>query len=119
MSNKDLPVIVYKLLAYIYTCMQNEVAPTVEQAKKLCEANDTMFETAVSEAVSNGFLNGASSKFYYSGPEVSFSNPRLTLAGVEFLLENSSMQKAKSIAGRAFEIALEQVISMCVKASTM
>ncbi len=112
MAKDDLPVIIYKLLEYIYACMKGEIEPTVEQAKELCACNETMFDAAVVEAIDNGFVRGIERKFYYSGPEILFSAARLTLKGSEYLLENSTMSRAKDIAGEAFRVALTQAIAI-------
>lgn len=116
MSNNDLPVVLYKLLAYIYECMKNDVIPTVEQAQKLCATNETMFDAAVCEAIEGGFMRGADRTFYYTGPEYNFNNARLTLEGSTFLLENSTMSKAKKAAGETFQTVLGQVIAIASKA---
>ena len=116
MSNNDLPVVLYKLLAYIYECMKNDVIPTVEQAKKLCAANETMFDAAVCEAIEGGYVRGIDREFYYTGPEINFDNARLTLDGSTFLLENSTMSKAKELAGEAFQTILSQVIAVAARA---
>lgn len=116
MSNNDLPVVLYKLLAYIYECMKNDVIPTVEQAKKLCAANETMFDAAVCEAIEGGYVRGIDREFYYTGPEINFDNARLTLEGSTFLLENSTMNKAKELAGDTFQTILSQVIAVAARA---
>lgn len=116
MASNDLPVVLYKLLAYIYECMKNDVVPTVPQAKKLCVASETMFDAAVCEAMENGLVRGIDRAFYYTGPEINFDNARLTLEGSTFLLENSTMAKAKKVAGDTFQTILAQVVATATRA---
>lgn len=112
MANDDLPVVIYKLLAYIYECMKKDVIPTVNQARKLCAVNETMFDSAVCEAIENGFVRGIDRTFFYTGTEIRFDNARLTLDGSTYLLENSTMHKAKKTAGEAFQVILSQIVAI-------
>lgn len=118
MSKKDLPVIVYKILAYIYECMKAEAQANVSEARRLCACNNVMFGTAVEEIVANGYAKGIEIEHYYDGPEVSFSDARLTLSGSDFLLNNSTMHKAKEVAGTVFQVALSQVTQAATKVAT-
>lgn len=110
MSSNDLPVIVYKILAYIYESMKAGVEPTAQEARRLCACNDMMFESAIAEIAEAGYARGIRAEFYYSGPEVSFERARLTLDGSDYLLNNSTMAKAKAAAGGLFQSVLSQTV---------
>ncbi|MCI8469354.1 MAG: hypothetical protein HFJ75_07725 [Eggerthellaceae bacterium] len=118
MASDDLPVIVYKILAYLYECMKHELPPSVSQAKELCEANDTMFAAAAKAATEKGYASGIECKRYITGgSEVVFKGASVTLDGVEYLQENSTMRKAASVAGSAFRVALDVAMQALMRAT--
>lgn len=118
MASDDLPVIVYKLLAYIYECMKREAVPTEAQARELTQANDTMLYAAVEAALSKGLLSGVEIKRYFDGgARLVFSDAMLTLDGAEYLLENSTMQKAANVAGAVWTATMEAAVQAVAKVS--
>lgn len=108
MSNDDLPVILYKLLAYLYECMKRELPPSESQARDICGANATMLAAAAQSAVDKGLATGITVKRYYDGERaVRFEDAMLTADGAEYLIENSTMKKAREVAGSVFQAALD------------
>lgn len=117
MSRDDLPVVLYKILAYVYECMKRGTIPTMTDVRKLCEVNDSMISAALSEAIDESFLKGVKEKHYWSGSEYDLTSARLTLKGSEYLLENSTMEKSRKLLGEPFQIILSQVVGIAAKAA--
>ena len=115
MSNDDLPVILYKLLAYLYECMKRELS----QARDICGANATMLAAAAQSAVDKGLATGITVKRYYDGERaVRFEDAMLTADGAEYLIENSTMRKAKEVAGSVFQAALDVAMATLGRIAT-
>ena len=96
MAQNDMHVVMYKILAYIYSCMKEGQAPERDEwsSGRLGIPNE-YWKQIVRELVEHGYLTGIGIKESQSTCYVSIGNPRVTMDGVEFLMENSMMNKAK------------------------
>lgn len=97
MAHNDMHVVIYKILSYLYECMKSGVSPDVSKigASGLCIPDD-YWTQIVSQLVGRGYVSGVSVTKTTSGDIVNFPKPSVTLDGVEFLMENSMMGKAKT-----------------------
>lgn len=96
MAQNDMHVVMYKILAYVYECMKTGVEPDTGKisSSALC-IPDEYWKQIIRELVEHGFLTGTSIIQTTSGVVIGFEKPRVTMDGVEFLMENSMMAKAK------------------------
>lgn len=97
MAHNDMHVVIYKILSYLYECMKIGVNPSVRRvgASELGIPDD-YWTQIVAQLVERGYVSGVSVTRTTSGDVVNFSKPSVTLDGVEFLMENSMMGKAKT-----------------------
>ncbi len=96
MASDDMHVVMYKILSYLYACMKAGEKP--KAAKYSAEAlgiNKPYWDCIVAELACRGFVAGIKVTRSEIGDSVYLSNPRVTMEGVEFLMENSMMKRAK------------------------
>ena len=97
MSKDDMHVIMYKILSYIYTCQKGGITPdssVFSYEGSLINIPENYWISIILELTGNGYIAGATITRTYEVVEVSFSNPYVTIKGVEFLQENTMMKKA-------------------------
>lgn len=96
MAQNDMHVVMYKILAYVYLCMKEGTEPDGDKisAQRL-EIPYEYWKQIIRELVEHGYLIGVSIDKTTCGLSVSMGKPRVTMDGVEFLMENSMMAKAK------------------------
>lgn len=95
MAHDDMHVIIYKILAYLYACLKRGDA--VDVGAISCEAlgiNRTYWTEVVASLSARGYVKGVTVAHSQLGDAVYMGNPRITIEGVEFLMENSMMQRA-------------------------
>lgn len=118
MAKDDMHLIIYKILRYLYGCSKRGKIPTFSDmfnVLELTEIPQSYLAQILTEMVDYGYVKGCSiiaakdaTQFYIS------ENACVTISGAEYLNENSRMKKAAQIAGRAFEIILEGIISSAI-----
>lgn len=95
MAADDMHVVMYKILAYLYRCMKDGEKPERRMFDfDAMGINKPYWECIVAELVRRDLVKGIdimSTSLYDS---VAIRNPRITMEGVEFLMENSMMRKA-------------------------
>lgn len=90
-------VVMYKILAYLYDCMKQGVEP---QRSKIAHDSDMLgipepyWERIMAQLADRGFVKGVVVRCYDDSPTVLVSKPYVTLEGVQFMQENSMMDKA-------------------------
>lgn len=98
MAKDDMHVIMYKILAYLYQCMKDG-----EKPKKSMYAHDgEMFDIPyaywvqiMDQLAQRGYIGGFETRTTWHGDRLAtLCNPEITMEGVEFLKENSMMNKA-------------------------
>lgn len=96
MASDDMHVVMYKILAYLYACMKE--GSRVDRDAIGAEAlgiNRSYWQEIMSELARRGYVKGVRALDGDFGADVYMSKPRVTMEGVEFLMENSMMAKAK------------------------
>lgn len=119
MAKDDMEIIIYKILSYLYECAKNGVHPEMEDICyecKLFRVPESYWKLIMREIISNGYITGinivsAKDKEYF----LMMDDVGITLAGREYLCENSGMKTAEKICGKAFEIVLEAVIGVLIE----
>lgn len=116
MAKDDMTVIIYKILRYLYRVMKEGKKPEINDIYyncKLFSISTNYWNQIMIELIDNGYIRGFSFCDTKSGlvPLVSDS-AGITLKGVQFLEENSQMQKVKEFLGNAFEITLDVMIAL-------
>lgn len=116
MAKDDYFVIVYKILKYLYECMKAGKRPMAEDIQPSCQMfsiPEPYWSSIMSELIDCRYVKGiykvdimGSGTGYKFSPEAA-----ITMAGVEFLQENSRMQKAKDFVGEEFKSVLAGVIA--------
>lgn len=98
MAQDDMHIIIYKLLAYLYDCMKKGKPADLA----MLESDGAVFGgvperyrcSIIAQVVERGYVTGM--KLFYSDnePSIVVSNPSITLDGVEYMFENTMMQRA-------------------------
>ena len=111
MAYNHMHVVICKMLAYVYDCMKRgiEVDTDVLMHDSL-GIPKPYWEQIVRELVDRGYLSGVSVRKTTSGDSILFSNPRVTLDGVEFLMENGMMAKAARVVADAGDLFSKVVL---------
>ena len=98
MASDDMHVIIYKILAYLYDCMKRGIEP---QKSMISHDGDLLggipyryWCNVMVQLHDGGYVKGISVKYFENEPTVIINNPSVTLDGVQFMQENSMMNKA-------------------------
>lgn len=95
MAQDDMHVVVFRILAYVYDCMKRGVdVDKREISADVLGINRAYWVEIVSELVHRRYIKGVTVTHSTSGDGVYLENPRITMDGVEFLMNNSMMGKA-------------------------
>lgn len=86
--------VVYKVLAEVDKQMDN--IDFDESFIKNLKVSNNRINKIIESLVEDGYLTGIKISKSKTGNIVMFINPRLTIKGMEFLQENSTMQKIKN-----------------------
>lgn len=106
MAKDDYPVVIYKILTYLYQCLKQGVKPDVAQAQKLTGINNIYWHSVVCDCIERGLIRTTIKDPFAS----SYTNINITFKGVEFLEKNSNMAKVKRTLGEAFQTVLTTAI---------
>lgn len=95
MARDDMHVIMYTILKYLYECLKagTDPDPLKFSAEALC-INERYWTAIVADLANRGYIRGVMVVHKPSGDVVQVVNPSVTIEGVEFMMENSMMQKA-------------------------
>ena len=114
MAYDDMEVMTYRILKYLEECLKAGKTPTKEDILRdwqVYRIPERYADSLLEEVSDNGYVRGISKLSTKDGDLVIVQdNIRITLAGREYLVENSRMQEVKSMLGRAFEIAIETAV---------
>lgn len=108
MAKDDYEVIAYKVLAYYYACLKEGVKGNLAKAKELVGCNDMYFSVVLNEMSNQGYLVG--SMMRDMNGDIIHADLTITLAGTEFISNNSTMSKVKATLGKAFELVLATAV---------
>lgn len=96
MASNDMHVVIYKILAYLYACMKSGDRPQYScYSSEAMGIPDEYWKQIMCELVAHRYIEGVNITNGPLGSSVYPANPRVTMDGVEFLMENSMMAKAK------------------------
>lgn len=115
MASDDMHLIIYKILRYLYDCNRQGKLPTFSDMFSVLELTGipkSYLAQILTEMMDCKYITGCYVTVAKDITQFHMSeNAGITISGVDYLNENSRMKKATEIAGRAFEIVLESVIS--------
>ena len=115
MAQDDIEVVMYKILKYLYECMKAGKRPRAEDVCYDCQMftiNEKYWYQIMNELIDNGYIKGFSKVITKGGETIQMlDNAGITLKGRDYMRDNSGMQEAKNIVGKAFEIVLESIIN--------
>ena len=98
MAHDDMHVVMYKVLAYLYDRMKRGEEPSraaVLHDGDMLSIPYRYWAQIMAQLAEMGLVKGVSVKWTGNEPQVFMSSPCVTLAGVEFLEEDSMMAKAR------------------------
>jgi len=119
MAKDDMRVIMYKILKYLYECMKHDKEAELKDfawESKLFSIPQSYWCEIIAELTKRGYIKGFrvidSTK---DSPQIQTDRPfKITLEGVNFLEENSGMQKAKETCEEALKVVLSTVLGVIV-----
>lgn len=115
MAQDDYFVIVYKILEYLYRCMKAGKRPMAEDLApngQMYSIPEAYWTQIMEELIDQGYVKGIVKVPSMRGVGIKI-NPEaaITMKGVEFLQDNSKIQKAKETAGRGFEMIVSSMVN--------
>ncbi|GFZ27250.1 YjcQ family protein [Lactobacillus corticis] len=111
MARDDYFVLVYKLLKILYLTLKSGKAVTSDELKELSEGIPLDYwEYILKSLYEEGYVTGVISVNTLSGSSIKVTNLQITPKGIEYLQDNSKMQKAAE-----FVKNLPQWISLIAK----
>lgn len=114
MADNDMNVVVYKLLAYLYACLKAGVCSNfsdIQSESGLLNIPKRYWVAVIEELREHGYITGVKITRTQTGPVLLNNGIRITLKGVEYLEENSWMQKTGTFLGESFQSVLDGLIS--------
>lgn len=96
MAKNDYFVIVYRILTYLYACFMAGEQPDVEMfGPDALGINNGYWANVIQSISEEGYVKGVVPVPRIGGPPgIKLSGIRITQKGIEYLQENSRMQKA-------------------------
>lgn len=109
MKKDDYFVIVYRILAYLYECMKAGEPADLEYLKYGTEQfpiNQIYWSTILENILEQGYVRGVSLASAVGGHHGIKIGPdvRITAAGIQYMMENTAIEKAKSFLRESKEI---------------
>lgn len=96
MAKDDYFVIAYKLLTILYVSLKNGKTISNDQLKKLSEGIPFEYWEYILKSLSEeGYIVGVVPISSLSGESIKINNIQITPKGIEYLQDNSKMQKVK------------------------
>lgn len=102
MAKDDYHVIVYQILAYLYQCLKKDEAVdkrNLQNNSKYFQINENYWAYIVYHMQTMGLIEGVVFANIDGKPypiPVNLNNCRITPVGIEYLCDNSFMEKAKN-----------------------
>ena len=100
MSKDDYFVLVYRILTYLYYCLKEGIAPDMEYLTfntKYFPICESYWEYIIEHMFADGYISGvAVAKGLNKGVgKIKIIDIKITPKGIEYLRDNSNMEKAK------------------------
>lgn len=108
MPKDDYFAIAYRILEYLYSCLRQGVAPELEHIaydSKAIGINRNYWEDIIRNLTEDGLISGVAIVPISgsSRPGLKVTELRITPKGIQYLEENSMMQKAGKMVKTVFE----------------
>lgn len=103
MAKDDYPVIVYQILAYLYNCLKADIKVDVNYLVaqgKLFNLNTNYWQFIITNLVEEGYVDGVQLQRVWGEkyPVISsLEDIGITPKGIEYLTDNSFINRAKKI----------------------
>ena len=98
MAKDDYFVLVYKLLAILYTTLKNGKVVTDSELKELSEGLPLDYWEYILKSLSeDGYITGVKPISSLSGNSIQITTLQITPKGIEYLQDNSKMKKEKEV----------------------
>ena len=100
MARDDYGVIVYQILSYLYNCLKKDIKVDksyLEPQGKLYNINTNYWTFIIYNLVKDGYIEGVTLKNVWGEDYPVIENMRITPKGIEYLTDNSFIQKAKEL----------------------
>lgn len=98
MAQDDMHVVIYKILAYLYSCLKSGTTPVRKHYSHdgdVLNIPEQYWARIIKELVDHHYVTGFVVIAAWGGDLiVRETQPAITLEGVEFLQQNSTMKKA-------------------------
>lgn len=110
----DAFTVLYKMLAYANSCLEEGVSPDLDSMQRLSGADGGYFRSVVRMAMDEGLLHGLQERPYLEKPEPVLVCERgwgITLKGCEYLRDAKPMHEVASALGTAFASAVASAIA--------
>lgn len=109
MKKDDYFVIIYRILAYLYECMKAGEQADLGYLKYNTDPfpiNQIYWSTIWENLIEQGYVRGASTVSAVGGHHGIKIGPdvRITAAGIQYIMENTAIEKAKSFLKEIKEI---------------
>lgn len=109
MAKNDYFVVVYNILAYLYRCLKNGEkvdALKISVNGQYCQGiNEEYWKYIIENLYVSGFINKIIVDRYDDEfNAISLDNCQITPLGIEYLMENSMLEKAKKCAKTVAEV---------------
>lgn len=98
MAKDDYFVIVYKILAYLYVQLKSGQpvdGSMISAHGGLFDINEDYHAFIVSSLLDEGYISGVGTKAWGGNEFLDLSQCRITPHGIEYIFENSLLEKAK------------------------
>lgn len=114
MAFNDMEVAVYRVLRYLDECLKAGKTPTKEDIIRDCQLYklpEKYADAILEELSNNGYAKGIR-KIETKNGGIMFvqDNVRITLAGHQYLTENSRMREVRDFLGKAFEMTVKAAV---------
>ncbi|WP_283650848.1 YjcQ family protein [Ileibacterium valens] len=113
MANDDMTVVIYKILTYLYECMKQGKRPAysdIQSNSAMLHIPEYYWQNMIEELIDNQLIKGLKVVKTKDGSVFADNGLRITLKGVEYPSENSSMKKAGDFLGQAFLSAINGMV---------
>lgn len=114
MAANDYHVVVYQILAYLYNCLKDGLDVNLHSIEKFKEENDInerYWQYILKHLYESGLVEGLAPVMMIGGQGVKCTAEfAITPLGIDYLAENSNMQKAKQAVLKALKTAAPSII---------
>ena len=106
MAKDDFFVIAYRILAYLYACMKSGVLPDEDEISfEKLGIHERYWVSIIDNLYKKGYIDGVQYVTVLgSDRQIALRDPEITMDGIEFLQNNSTLANAKKFLKELKEI---------------